>query len=164
VNLWLVLHLTAVIIAPAAVGPSSDVIRAAWTLVQPYLQVLFLNHGYHFFAPEPDQSTLVAFVGERGDGSMVQGRIPDRSIVPRLLYHRHFMLCEQMNTAPPELQKPWAASMARHVGHTYGSRQVSLSRITHFLPSMEMVRRGVRLDDPGSYTEEPLGVFPCDGR
>jgi hypothetical protein len=153
----------AIIIAPASVGPSSDLVRSTWSVFRPYLQALFLNHGYHYFAPEPSQSTLVAFVADRRDGSMVQGRIPDRSIKPRLLYHRHFMLCEHMITVPPELQKRWAESMARHLGHKYGARQVSLSRLTHFLPSMEMVQSGVQLDDPAGYTEQPLGVFPCDG-
>jgi hypothetical protein len=162
-NLWLVFHVTAVIVAPASVGPSSDVIRSAWNVFRPYLQVLYLNHGYHFFAPEPGQSTLVGFVAERAGGAVVEGRIPNRSIVPRLLYHRHFMLSEHMITGPPELQKLWYESYARHLGHKYRARHVSLSRVTHYLPTMEIVRGGVRLDDPGSYTEEPLGVYPCDG-
>jgi hypothetical protein len=162
-NGWLVFHLSAIVIAPASVSPSSDAIRLAWTLFRPYLQVFFLNHGYHFFAPEPGPSTLVAFVAERADGSIVQGRIPDRATVPRLLYHRTFMLCEQMQTVRPGLQQPWCESYARHLGHKYGARQVSLSRVTHYLPTMEMVRGGVKLDDPAGYTEQPLGVFPCDG-
>jgi hypothetical protein len=161
-NCWLVFHLSAIIIAPASVSPSSDATRLAWTLFRPYLQALFLNHGFHFFAPEPVPSTLVAFVAERADGTIVQGRIPDRATVPRLLYHRTFMLCEQMDAARPDLQKPWCESYARHLGHKYGARQVGLSRVTHYLPTMEMVRSGVKLDDPASYTEQPLGVFPCN--
>src|SRR5262249_34613560 len=86
VSLWLVFHLSALIIAPASVSPSSDFVRSAWNVFRPYLQVLYLNHGYHFFAPEPSESTLLGFVAERPDGSVIRGRIPNREIKPRLLY------------------------------------------------------------------------------
>ena len=68
--------------------------------MHPYLQILYLNHGYQFFAPEPGESTLLAFEAERDDGTVVRGRIPDRTTWPRLLYHRHFMLTEHMSDAP----------------------------------------------------------------
>jgi hypothetical protein len=162
-NLWLVFHVTAIIVAPASVSPSSDLVRAAWNGFRPYLQVLYLNHGYHYFAPEPSQSTLLAFVAERDGEAPIHGRIPNRSIVPRLLYHRHFMLTERMVVAPTHLQQRWYESYAQHLGHVYGANRVSLTRQTHYLPTMEMVRNGVRLDDPASYAEQPLGVFRCDG-
>ncbi len=126
---------------------------------QPYLQVLYLNHGYHFFAPDPSESTLVSFSAERDDGTVVRGTIPNRQIVPRLLYHRHFMLTEQMNTGPEELTQQWYDSYAQHIAAKYGAKQVSLTRRLHFLPTMEMVRKGVRLDDPASYKDEELGTF-----
>jgi hypothetical protein len=163
VNLWLLFHLSAVIIAPASVGPSSDLVRSAWTVFRPYLQLLYLNHGYHFFAPEPSSSTLLGYVVERADTVRARGRIPNRAIVPRLLYHRHFMLTEQMPDEP-ELQQRWYGSYARHLGRKYGGTRVSLSRVTHNLPTMEMVRNGVSLEDPASYEEQPLGVFRCDER
>lgn len=163
VNLWLAFHLSAVIIAPASVQPSSELIRSAWKLFQPYLQALYLNHGYHFFAPEPGESTLLAFEARRSDGSVVRGRIPNVAIKPRLLYHRHFMLTEHMAIAPPPLQEKWYGSYAQHLGHKYGATRVGLTRQTHRLPSMEMVRGGVRLDDPRSYVEQPLGVYQCAG-
>ncbi len=162
VNLWLVLHVSAIIIAPASVSPSSNLIQSVWNVFRPYLQVLYLNHGYHFFAPEPGQSTLLAYVAEREDGTVIRGRIPNREIKPRLLYHRHFMLSEHMNGAPPELEEQWYASYAEHLCHKYGVSRVSLSRQIHHLPTMEMVRNGVQLDDPASYEEQPLGVFQCD--
>jgi hypothetical protein len=159
VNLWLVFHLSAIIIAPAAVSPSSDLIRSAWAVVRPYIQALYLNHGYHYFAPEPGESTLLAFEAELGDGTVIRGRIPDRRIVPRLLYHRHFMLTEHMDLAAPEIQDQWYASYAEHIAHAYGAKRVRLTRLIHYLPTMEEVRSGVALDDPGSYEEEPLGDF-----
>lgn len=162
VSLFLVFHFSAIIIAAASVSPSSDLEQAAWKLVQPYVEALYLNHGYRYFAPEPGESTLVAFAAHRPDGSVESGRIPDRSIHPRLLYHRHFMLTERMPSEPKELVDRWYASYAKHLGHRYGAKEVSLSKLTHLLPTPEMIRNGVRLDDPGSYEEQPIRVFQCD--
>jgi hypothetical protein len=161
VSAWLIFHLVALIIAPASVGPSSELVRSIWFVFHPYLQVLYLNHGYHFFAPEPSESTLLAYVAECDDGTVIHGRIPNFTIKPRLLYHRHFMLTEQMNDAPPELRESWYRSYALHLGQKLGASRVSLTRQRHYLPTMEMVRDGVRLDDPASYQEQPLGVFQC---
>ena len=61
-NLWLVFHISAIIIAPASVSPSSELVASGWRLFRPYLQFLYLNHGHHFFAPEPAESTLLAYV------------------------------------------------------------------------------------------------------
>jgi hypothetical protein len=161
-NAWLTFHLAAIIIAPASVSPSSELSRSAWDLVQPYVELLYLNHGNQFFAPEPGESTLLAFEAERDDGTVIRGRIPDRTTWPRLLYHRHFMLTEHMRDAPPELQALWHGSYARHLGSQFGARRVRLTQQTHLLPTMERVRGGGRLDDPESYEEQPLGVFRCD--
>jgi hypothetical protein len=161
VNFWLVYHLAAIIVAPASVSPSSDLIRSAWSLFQPYLELLYLNHGYHFFAPEPGESTLISFAAERPDGTVVRGRIPNFQIAPRLLYHRHFMLTEHTRDAPEELKQEWLGSYAEHVCRKYGATRVTLTGQIHILPTMEMVRNGVRLDDPSSYQDEALGVFQC---
>jgi hypothetical protein len=163
VNLWLVFHLAAIIIAPAAVGPASDLVLTAWDGFQPYLEVLYLNHGYHFFAPEPDESTLLAFEAERADGTVVRGRIPDRATQPRLLYHRYFMLTEHMDDASEELRPIWYESYAQHIGRQYGAVMVRLIKQTHLLPTRERILEGGRLSDPESYEDEPLGEFPCDG-
>jgi hypothetical protein len=160
-NAWIVFHVAAIVIAPAAVRPASDLVEAGWSIFQPYLQVLDLNHGYHFFAPEPEDSTLLAFEAERADGTVIRGRIPNREIVPRLLYHRHFMLTEQMKDAPAELQEEWVGSYAEHLCRKYGAARVKLTGQIHRLPTTEMVRQGVRLDDPSSYDDEELGVFEC---
>lgn len=145
-----------------SVSPSSDLVRSAWNVCQPYLEGLYLNHGYHFFAPEPGESTLLAFVAERPDGTVVRGRIPARETQPRLLYHRYFMLTEHMNIAEPTLREAWYGSYANHLCRKYGATKVSLTRVTHNLPSPDMVRSGIRLNDPRSYEEQALGFFRCD--
>ena len=58
-----------------------------------------MNQGHHFFAPDPGASTLVQYTVERPDGTILEGRMPNRQIVPRLLYHRHFMLTESIATS-----------------------------------------------------------------
>jgi len=124
-----------------------------------------LNHGYHYFAPEPGSSTLVAYVLEMPDGSRQTGRIPNRDIHPRLFYHRHFMLteCLASDDLSPSVRKELVRAMARELCREHGARRVTLSRITHRLPrSMEFVRVGGALDDPESYTEEPLETFSSD--
>ena len=161
VSFWLVIHLTAIVIAPASVAPTSELILSGWKVFRPYLQVLYLDHGYHFFAPEPGESTLLAFVAERPDGTTVRGRLPDKAVGPRLLYHRYFMLTEHMGQAPEGLRQAWYESYARHIGREYGARQVSLTKLTHDFPTIEAVLGGVRLDDPRGYEEQPLGVFRC---
>ncbi|MEW4530314.1 hypothetical protein [Maioricimonas sp. JC845] len=161
VNVWLVVHLAAIVIAPASVSPSSPLIRSAWDQVHPYLQTLYLNHGYNFFAPQPGESTLVGWEVTRDDGSTESGRFPDRSMFPRLLYHRHFMLTESLGFVPPPLKLKWHESYAQHLCHTHDGQQVRLERITHLLPSMQMVRAGVPLDAPDSYVIEPMGTYQC---
>ena len=122
ISVWLVLHLS----SHRHCGSASGLTRRhpsccspGWKTLRPYLQVLYLDHGYHFFAPEPGESTLLAFVAERPDGTVVRGRLPDKAVQPRLLYHRYFMLTEHMNKAPEGLRQAWYDSYARHIGHVY---------------------------------------------
>jgi hypothetical protein len=91
----------------------------------------------------------------------VRGRIPNREIVPRLLYHRHFMLTEQMKDAPEVLKQDWVGSYAEHIGYKYRAKRVKLTGQIHELPTMEMVRAGTKLDDPASYQDEDLGDHEC---
>jgi len=162
INIWLVFHLMAIISAPAALDPSSELTHFVHGLCQPYLEALFLDHGYHFFAPEPEESTLLSFEAERPDGTVVRGRIPDRATQPRLLYHRYFMLTEHVSKAPEELRGQWHESYARHLGRAFGASRVKLIQQTHLLSSMERVRAGGHLTDPASYEDHPLGDFACD--
>ena len=92
VNVWLVIHLTAIVAAPATVGPSSRTARNVWEAVGPYLEVFYLNHGFHYFAPQPGSSNLVSWTATLKDGSTRSGIFPNFDIKPRLYYHRHFML------------------------------------------------------------------------
>lgn len=158
-NVWLVMHLTAIVTAPATVGPSSQTARNVWDIVGPYLQVCYLNHGFHYFAPQPGSSNLVGWTATLKDGSTVSGRFPNFDIQPRLLYHRHFMLSEFLGNSDPELQPVLARGFAKNLLREHDAVSVALSTIRHDLPSMERIRAGGDVTDSDLYEEQPLGMF-----
>jgi len=111
----LLLHLAAVFTAPfymstrTPVGASSPVAARARSTLEPYINAMFLDHGYAFFAPDPGPSHLIRYRVEFDDGRLpIEGVFPDLDRHwPRLLYHRHFMLSEQLHSDyvspfPPE--------------------------------------------------------------
>ena len=108
VSLLLIWHVTAVIVAPMAnPPPASDFFRGWSRAIQPYLNVLFINHGYRFFAPEPGPSHIIRYEVTQTDGTTVEGEFPARDrFWPRQLYHRWFMLSETMNAETSSLPRP----------------------------------------------------------
>jgi hypothetical protein len=113
------LHLLAVLTEPLAFFSRSDfqVAPEFFGLRQtlaPYVEWMYLDHGYFFFAPNPGPSHLVA-IQQKNDEANSPRRLksdarffPDRkSQWPRLLYHRYFMLSEFYNNsfAPTELSE-----------------------------------------------------------
>lgn len=103
------------------------------------------------------------FEAVRADGSIVKGRIPDRSIRPGLLYERHLLLTEHIGVLPEESRSEWYRSYANHLCHKYGASKVHLVLLMHFPLGMEDVRQGMRLDNPFTYRKMDLGDFACDG-
>lgn len=110
-SLLIVLHLAAVFIAPLdfacrSPGSASPLTSTLMGWLRPYVNFLYLNHGYAFFAPDPGPSHLVRYRIEFDNGrEPVEGIFPDlQTQRPRLLYHRHFMLAETLYNSftPPE--------------------------------------------------------------
>ena len=99
ISLLLVWHLTAVFLAPLSIPPSSPLVVevAQGSFMQYYLDALYLNHGYHFFAPEPSNGHLIKYqVLDSGNAIIKDGEFPSKEANwPRLLYHRYFMLADQ---------------------------------------------------------------------
>ncbi|HUE73849.1 MAG TPA: hypothetical protein VMP01_23415 [Pirellulaceae bacterium] len=115
-SVLITLHVAAVFVAPFAFActtpsGSSPFADGLMRLFRPYIDALYLNHGYAFFAPNPGPSHLVRYRVEFDDGrESVEGMFPDlKTQRPRLLYHRHFMLAEQLHNLytpaepPPEI-------------------------------------------------------------
>ncbi|MBX7165483.1 MAG: hypothetical protein K1X74_03955 [Pirellulales bacterium] len=162
ISVAVTLHLVGVFCAPFALPPASELSGRLWEVYRPYLEAMFLNHGYAFFAPDPGPSHLVRYVLEYEDGHKEEHIFPNLSEhKPRLLYHRHFMLSEFLNAAPPET--PWVQayirSYAAHLLAHSGAKRVTIYLRRHLLPSPGQVLEGAKLDDPRSYEERDLGTF-----
>lgn len=100
-------HLTAVFWGPLAFAcAGSPLTGSVFAVLRPYLDALYLNHGYSFFAPDVGPSRLVRYKIEFADGrEPLVGVFPNLATQqPRLLYHRHFMLSEAISNrfAPPD--------------------------------------------------------------
>ena len=57
----ILLHLTAVLAAPLALPPSSEVEQSVAAAFRPYILATYLDHGYRFFTPEPEPNQLVRY-------------------------------------------------------------------------------------------------------
>lgn len=161
-SVWLLYHLCGIVLAPATVPPSPELFRRMYPVFGPYLQLINLNQGNHFFAPDPTAGTVVSYVVETADGRSLRGQIPSRDTFPRLLYHRRFMLTESLAGADyldPRVRERLTRAMARELLQRPGGRSVRLSRVTHELAGIEQVRAGISLDAPELTVEEPLGRF-----
>lgn len=99
VTILLLFHLTAIVYTPLTLGDGYPTLLGGWRWMQDYATLLYLDHGYRFFAPEPGPTHTLKLVS--GEGDLQQTiRLPDRGTTwPRLLYHRWFMLGESLSTA-----------------------------------------------------------------
>lgn len=160
-------------------SPAADQIHR---VMAPYAQFTYVNHGYFFFAPEAGPSHLMQCQLEMPDGTSSTLRFPDRAAQwPRLLYHRHFMLAENLHQlwVPPldprivaeegdddPLLLDWQGERARfeavrgsmvdHVRKRYGAETATIERVEHRLPSDdEVLRQHLRLNDRRLYITLP---------
>ena len=162
VHLWIVFHFASVFIASASVPPATRLAGQAWSCVGGYLQFLYLNHGYHFFSPDPGTSTLIAYEATLPNGDVIWDRIPNRQIWPRLNYHRHFMLTEHMVStvgARPELEDLLVETYAREIARQTGADRIFLYEVEHELSWPSQVLAGRHLDDPVTYINFPLAEY-----
>ena len=179
-NLLLVFHLSAVFVPPFTFATrtgyeSSPLADLALLVVQPYVDAMFLNHGYFFFAPNPGPSHLVQYEVEFKNGKKTVRRFPDRQTQwPRLFYHRHLMLAEWLHSSfPPATVPEWIPareqelrrqvyqqlvnSYQQHLQHKYDARRITLRRLEHRLIYPDEYLDGQRdLNAPHLYHTLPL--------
>lgn len=166
-------------------GPSPSA-TTFYRPVRGYSELMYLNHGYAFFAPDPGPSHLITAKLPSDDGQATQRTFPDiQKQWPRLLYHRHFMLTEFLHNLyqPPLPQSvarsttadalAWRSgrqryeavrdSMRRHLAHEAGlssAEQVQIERVEHRMPGLpEFLDERIRLRDRRLYrvlADEPL--------
>jgi len=187
ISVLILAHLTAVALAPFTFASTGEGVRSpvAVQMMQwfrPYIQFAFLDHGYFFFAPNPGPSHLLRCRVKTADGKTIERLYPDRHLdFPRLLYHRHFMLAEQLNamfappTPPPvpensveyrewqQARREYEArreSFIKHLQYVFGSNDVELTRVEHRPLSPEQLRRGAKFSDRDLYVELPENPDP----
>ena len=158
-NIALAYHLFAICIAPAGMPPASPLLVNLAQYARSYNNLLFMNHGYHYFAPDPGSSTLISFAAERTGDIPAKGTFPNKDIRPRLLYHRYFMLAENIGAFPDETQERILTAYANHFRKKHGTETISLNRITHRPSSIARIQAGGKIDDPETYLEVPMGFF-----
>jgi hypothetical protein len=154
-------------------------------VLRPYVDLLFLDHGYFFFAPNPGPSHLFRAKLEFGDGrAPLELTFPDRTRQkPRLMYHRHFMLAEQLHAdfvlpePPAELANDpqqlaiWRQARERyelrrksfeeHLRAAYGASRVTLTRLEHsLLGPAEFRELGKPLNAADTFRELPEMAVP----
>jgi hypothetical protein len=194
-SLLILLHVTAVFIAPftfaSAPRPGasvpSPVAASLMSWLHPYVEAMFLDHGYAFFAPDPGPSHLFRVQLNYADGRPSEELVfPDlKRHRPRLLYHRHFMLSERLivgyvpSSAPPgasediEAVMEWRRTRERyetyyhtlresylaHLKHQYGAESANLVRVEHGLLLPDLVaRERRRIDEREGYIDHPDDV------
>jgi hypothetical protein len=126
--------------------------------MQWYLDILYINHGYHFFAPDPGPGHLINYVvtDERG-ATIADGTFPDvNEYWPRLRYHRHFMLTDQAelpmrNHDPQTAQQMTLDAYARHLLREYDGSQAEVTRVRHYMLSPREKNDNIAIDDPRKY-------------
>lgn len=183
VSALVVVHLIAVAAPPLQLqtytpGAPATPVSFAFRTLRPYIDLLYLNHGYAFFAPDPGPSHLVRYRATFADDRpAIEGVFPDRQEHwPRLYYHRHFMLAEQLHSdyagpnGPPleavaehafwknrreNYVEKWNA-FERRIQSLYDADAVMLERVEHRQPDWYEHRRfGRRLNDPSLYATLP---------
>ena len=167
ISLLLVWHLAALFLAPLSIQPSSPLVIqvAQQPPMQWYLDALYLNHGYHFFAPEPSNGHLIQYelFDERG-GKIAEGKFPDRKEYwPRLLYHRYFMLADQCEVPSQsegesrQWKQAYLSAYAQQLLREHEGSQARVWRAVHYPAFVDDVVRGMPLDDKRTYeNEEPI--------
>lgn len=174
-SVLLIWHLVGMLVGPISTPPSllGSFLQGVY---RPYLQAiyLYLDHGYKFFGPDPGPSHLVRYELVTADGQRQVGVFPDRrEHWPRLLYHRHFMLSEFVQSLsgdwdprfdeehqPLSLpQRAYARSYANHLLAKHHAQRVTLYLVEHRIPLPEHVLRGVPLDDAQFYASRKLGTY-----
>lgn len=169
VSLLVAWHITAVFLAPLSIQPASPLVqKIAQNYMQWYLDALYLNHGYHFFAPEPGAGHLIRYQLTDDAGRVSEGEFPSKKDNwPRLLYHRYFMLAEQCEVGADNeaefnhWRERYLKAYARQLLRAHPEASVArVQRVVHYPLRTE---DRIRIDEDPSleqYRANPLAYPP----
>lgn len=154
----IVWHLFVVFISPMWSPPlTSELVERVSQnkYVRMYSDPLYLNGGYGFFGPDPpSRGRLVRYqVFDEEDEVVVEGEFPNRANPdyprqwPRLWYHRHMMLCDQVfevryYDSPEKNLRLGLRSYARHLLRKHGGASIKLQFLEHAVLRFADVREG----------------------
>lgn len=195
ISLLLIVHIVAIFMPPfmlqaSGSGGTSPIGEVVMNALRPYIDMAYLNHGYAFFAPNPGPSYLVRAHIEFEDGrEPIEETFPNLDEQwPRLLYHRHFMLSEQLNSMyqppqlpqeisqEPELAERWQTarrmydlkwrSFQEHLRTKHDASYVTLSRVQHrMIDVYEVGEEHKKLDASDTFYDlREDGFIPPEGR
>jgi hypothetical protein len=177
--------MAAVFVPPWSMPPAARLTLFPRDVMGWYIQAMYLDHGYRFFAPDPgEESHLVRYDLKFADGHTEKNQFfPSRSEHwPRLWYHRYFMLAEFLNTLSPPPPPPegpprptdpeglkavehdqkifdgFCESYARHLLQVTGAEEITLYKRRHRIPAPTAVAAGeITLTSKETYKDELLG-------
>ena len=134
--------------APAE-GGEAPLIGPLYRFMLPYLNLVFINHGYEFFAPDPSATKLLRYQAYDAENREVARDVfPDRKTQwPRLFYHRHMMLAEQAAALGPEALRMYGRRLLRK----HQASRVHLDYGVHYLLAPQDVLQGTSLNDSSTY-------------
>jgi hypothetical protein len=176
VSLAVVFHLTAVFTAPwylqlymnvvPMVEPGGtprrefgdqrpELARVLAKNLRHYANLLYINHGYEFFSPDPSVSHLIRYeVFSDAGEKIASGEFPNRRQQwPRLFYHRHMMLVEQIFEpgATDARIRQRLDLIADRLIESYHGGAARLQLVRHHLLTPQEVKAGQRIDGESTY-------------
>lgn len=166
ISLAVVWHLFVVFIAPLSVPPTSSTVEklARMAPVRWYGDPLYLNHGYHFFAPDPVVNAVVRYqIYDSGGQRTSEGEFPNlKTQWPRLYYHRHMMLSDQTDTpvdptsrmTREQTLRVTLTAYARHLLRISPGERIDMQYLRHNVLLPNDVLANVDPNDPRTFAEE----------
>ena len=161
VTIVVVWHLTVVFLSPLSIAPTSPLVHgiAQSPYLRWYSDPLYLNHGYHFFGPDPPLGGQLVRYQVFGDDGQVkaEGEFPNLDQQwPRLWYHRHMMLADQMSGVgvygdPNRDKQLMLTAYARYLLRKHDGAQARLENVYHRSLRPEEVLDEVDSTDPRLY-------------
>ena len=179
---------TAVTSAGNANFPAPYIARKLIRLTRPYLQFVFLNNPYRFYAPNPSSANIFWFRIRYGDGVVRWVEVPRRSeFAARMPYQRHLsvtLIFDQMALPMPSSEDPnqralvpegkiVLASYIRHVARRFGRKNadgtpvpiedIQFYNVWHGVLEPWMVKRGMGINELPLFAPYYLGTYTADG-
>lgn len=169
-SIALLLHVVVLFLYPLANSRTSTTVQdfAQWSWFRWYPDILYLNHGYGFFGPDPGPGIVLEYeVRDAAGETVAEGKFPDADrIWPRLRYHRYKMLADQIESIQfdPNIAEQRKRFMmqryARQLIRQYGGESATVTQMLHEIVPLEVwlgnEEQGIEpkaLDDKSTYKQ-----------